>query len=330
MLIVQKFGGTSLAGPEAVRRSASVIAGAVRSGAQTVAVLSAQGDATDELLAGAAQYSRRPSPRELDMLLSTGEQASAARMAMALQEMGIEAVSLTGWQAGLETDGVFGAARIRRVDPTRVLGELAAGRAVLVAGFQGVTARGDVTTLGRGGSDTTAVALAAALRADLCEIYTDVEGVYTADPRLVPAARKLPEIDTEEMLRLSRMGAKVLHERSVELAARYHVPVTVRSSLARAEGTAVRPLPLPTGEGRLTAVTHSGGLVTAVGTNLRSLPFSPGDTAFAALAEAGLAPEAYLETDGYLSLQVGAERSEEALRVLHRTFFEPAAGAAAS
>ena len=329
MLIVQKFGGSSLAGPEAVRRSASIIAEAVRTGAQVCAVLSAQGDTTDTLTEEAALYSPHPAPRELDMLLSTGEQASAALMAMALQEQGIEAVSLTGWQAGVETNGVFGAARIRHIDTERLRRELAVGRTALVAGFQGVTSLGDVTTLGRGGSDTTAVALAAALRADLCEIYTDVEGVFTADPRLVPSARKLERVDVMEMLRLSRMGAKVLHERSVDLAVRYRVPIIVRSSLSRAEGTIVEPLPLPETKGRLTAVTHAGNLVTLVGTNLRALPFAPGKRAEAALREAHAVPEAWLETDGYLSVQVESGRAENTVRLLHRVFFEPDEGAAA-
>ena len=166
-------------------------------------------------------------------------------------------------------------------------------------------------------------ALAAALRADRCEIYTDVEGVYTADPRLVGAARKLPQVDTEEMLRLARMGARVLHERSEELAARYGVRLTVLSSLTKAPGTTIEPLPLPENKGRITAVTHSGSLVTLVGTNLRSLPFSPGDRAAKALNAALISPEAYLETDGYLAVQVDPDRAQEALRVLHRTFFEP-------
>ena len=321
MLIVQKFGGSSLAGPEAVRRAAGIIAETVRAGAQVAAVLSAQGDATDELLASAAAYSPHPSPRELDMLLATGEQASAALMAMALGERGISAVSLTGWQAGLETDSVFGAAKIRSVDPLRLCTELDAGRVALIAGFQGVTRLGDITTLGRGGSDTTAVALAAALRAERCEIYTDVEGVYTADPRLVPAARKLDKVDTQEMLRLARMGAQVLHDRSVELAARYAVPLEVRSSLVRAPGTRIEPLP-PEDGGRLTAVTHSGDMAALVGTALRSLPFSPGKEAAAALEAAGVAVEAYLETDSCLTLRVAPGAAEDAVRCLHRRFFE--------
>ena len=322
MLIVQKFGGTSLAGPEAVRRSAMHIARAAARGDAVAAVLSAQGDATDALISDAERYSPSPPPRELDMLLATGEQASAALMAMALSELGVEAVSLTGWQAGMETDDTFGRARLRRVDVSRVRTELEAGRVALIAGFQGVTRRGDITTLGRGGSDTTAVALAAALRADRCRIYTDVEGVYTADPRLVETAKKLEAVDTDEMHRLSSMGAQVLHERSVALAKRYRVPLEVLSSRTVTPGTRILPLPLPAGEGRLTALAAEGPLVTLVGTGLRSLPFNPGRRAAEALLREGVDAAAYLQTDEYLSVQVEPERAKDALRILHREFFE--------
>ena len=322
MLIVVKFGGSSLAGPDAVRRSAEIIARTVRRGAMVAAVLSAQGDATDELLSAAGLYSPNPSPRELDMLLSTGEQASVALMAMALGEMGVAATSLTGWQAGMETDAVFGEARIRRVDPVRVRRELELGRTALVAGFQGVTRSGEITTLGRGGSDTTAVALAAALGADECRIYTDVEGIYTADPRLVSAARKLERIDVEEMRRLASMGAQVLHDRSVELAERFAVPLEVRSSLTDAPGTRVERIPVPEGEGQLTAVAAGGTLVTLVGTGLRSLPFPPARRAAEALERGGIPAEGWLETDGYLSVKLPPERVREGLACLHREFFE--------
>ena len=321
MLIVQKFGGTSVAGPEAVRRAAGIIEAAVRRGDTVAAVLSAQGDATDELLSAAAQYSPHPSPRELDMLLSTGEQASVALMALALAEQGIEAVSLTGWQAGVRTDAVHGSAHIRAMDLDRVYRELEEGRVVLLAGFQGVSPRGDITTLGRGGSDTTAVALAAALRADVCQIYTDVEGVYTADPRRVPAARKLERIDSDEMLRLAALGAQVLHERAVRLAIRRRVKVEVLSSIVRSRGTTVEPLPLPETQGRLTAVTAGGALVSLVGTNLRCFP-GLDKKAAAALSREGIAPAAYLSTDGYFSVQVEPECALAALRCLHREFLE--------
>lgn len=256
------------------------------------------------------------------MLLATGEQASVALMAMALGELGVPAVSLTGWQAGMETDSAFGSARIRRVDPVRVRRELELGRVALVAGFQGVTRSGEITTLGRGGSDTTAVALAAALRADACRIYTDVEGVYTADPRLVSAARKLQRVDVGEMQRLAAMGAQVLHPRSVRLAERYRVPLEVLSSLTDAPGTLVESVPLPEGRGRLTAVTAQGSLVTVVGTALRELPSSPARRAAEALESAGIPAEGWLETDGYLSVMVPPERVPETLLCLHKEFFE--------
>ncbi len=321
MLIVEKFGGSSLAGPEAVRRCAGVIADTALWGHTVAAVLSAQGDATDELLSTAALYGADPSPRELDMLLSTGEQASAALMAMALQEMGLAAVSLAGWQAGVETDAAFGSARIRRLDVRRVRTELAAGKIVLVTGFQGVSPEGDVTTLGRGGSDTSAVALAAALRADECRIYTDVEGIYTADPRLVPGAKKLDAVDVGEMRRLAALGSQVLHERSVILAERYAVPLEVLSSLTRSPGTRVLPLPPAPGESHITALSRSGALVSMVGAGLHRFPELEA-RALRALEAAGIAPEATLERDGSFSVQVPPEQSLEALRALHREFME--------
>ena len=322
MLIVQKFGGSSLAGPEAVERSAEIIARAAGRGDMVAAVLSAQGDATDELVSAAGLYSANPSPRELDMLLSTGEQASVALMAMALAEKGVHAVSLTGWQAGMETDAVFGAARLRRVDPVRVRRELELGRTALVAGFQGVTRSGEITTLGRGGSDTTAVALAAALGADECLIYTDVEGVCTADPRLVKKARRLERIDYGEMRRLAALGARVLHRRSAELAERFRVPLRVLSSMEEGPGTVVTSLPAAPEEGRLTAVTAQGCLVSLVGSGLQRMTPSPAARALAALEREGAAPEGMLETDGYLSVKVDPERVTEAVRCLHREFFE--------
>ena len=229
MLFVEKFGGSSLAGVERVRCAARLIADTVRAGHSVAAVLSAQGKTTDALLSTAAHYSR-----SLDMLLATGEQASVALMAMTLEEMGLPAVSLTGWQAGVGTDGTYGDAHIRRLSMERVRRELDEGKVVLIAGFQGVSPGNDITTLGRGGSDTTAVAAAAALRADECRIYTDVEGVFTADPRLIPEARRLSAVDSEEMLRLASLGSQVLHERSAALALRFAVPLTVLSSLVPA------------------------------------------------------------------------------------------------
>ncbi|MCD8088466.1 MAG: aspartate kinase [Oscillospiraceae bacterium] len=240
MLIVQKFGGSSVANAQRIRNVAGIIAESFLYGNDVVVVLSAQGDTTDDLLEKAAELNRNPSKRELDMLLTTGEQQSVALMAMCLESMGLPVVSLTGWQVGVRTDAAYGSARIRRVDTERLRRELDAHRIVLVTGFQGVNKYDDYTTLGRGGSDTTAVALAAALHADCCQIYTDVEGVYTTDPRKVPDARKLEEITYDEMLELASMGAQVLMNRSVEMAKRYGVELEVLSSLVRAPGTKVK------------------------------------------------------------------------------------------
>ncbi len=239
-LIVQKFGGSSVANAERILHVAEIITGTYKKGNQVVVVLSAQGDTTDDLLAKAAEINPSGSKREMDMLLNTGEQMSIALMAMAIERLGFPVVSLTGWQVGMETTAAYGAARIKRVSGSRIQEELDQNKIVLVAGFQGINKYGDVTTLGRGGSDTTAVALAVALRADLCQIYTDVDGVYTADPRKVPDARKLDEITFDEMLELASLGAQVLHNRSVEMAKRYNMNIEVLSSFTGAPGTIVK------------------------------------------------------------------------------------------
>jgi aspartate kinase len=239
-LIVQKFGGSSVANAERVLNVAQRVVDIHQQGNQVVVVLSAQGDTTDELIEKAMEINEKPSKREMDMLLSTGEQISISLMSMAIAKLGFQAVSLTGYQAGIFTDGTYSNARIEKIDGSRVRSELDAGKIVIVAGFQGMNKNGDITTLGRGGSDTTAVALAAALQADFCEIYTDVDGVYTADPRVVPNARKLRDVSFDEMLELACMGARVLHNRSVELAKKYNVNMVVRSSLNDHEGTLVR------------------------------------------------------------------------------------------
>ena len=230
-LIVQKFGGSSVRDAQRIRNVAGIIADTYRAGNQVLVVLSAQGDTTDDLIEKAREINPRASKREMDMLLSTGEQISIALCAMALEGMGLPVVSLTGWQVGIHTSSAYGSARIKTIDQERVRQELDKNKIVLVAGFQGVNRFGDVTTLGRGGSDTSAVALAAAFHADLCQIYTDVDGVYTTDPRLVPDARKLQEITYDEMLELASQGAQVLHNRSVELAKKYQVNLEVLSSL---------------------------------------------------------------------------------------------------
>ena len=239
-LIVQKFGGSSVRDAERIRNVAGIIADTYRAGNQVMVVLSAQGDTTDDLIEKAREINPRASKREMDMLLSTGEQISIALCAMALEGMGLPVVSLAGWQVGVYTSNTYSDARIRRIESERIQRELDKNKIVLVAGFQGVNSFGDVTTLGRGGSDTSAVALAAAFGADLCQIYTDVDGVYTTDPRVVPGAVKLEAITYDEMLELASQGAQVLHNRSVELAKKYHVNMEVVSSLERKPGTKVK------------------------------------------------------------------------------------------
>ena len=237
-LIVQKYGGSSVADADQIISAARRIAKAKKEGARVVAVVSAMADTTDELIRLAHTVSQDPDPRELDLLLSTGELVSCTLMTMALRTMGCNAVSLSGFQAGIHTDTMYGKARIHRIDTARIMGELEKDRLVVVAGFQGISEDHDVTTLGRGGSDTTAVALAAALGAERCEIYTDVEGIYTADPQVVPRARKLKEIGYEEMLELANYGAK-MNPRSIELGAAYRVPIYVASSFSDATGTLI-------------------------------------------------------------------------------------------
>jgi len=238
-LIVQKYGGSSVADSEKIKNVARRIAKAKDEGNQVLVVVSAMGDTTDELIRIAHQVSEQPEERELDVLLSTGELISSTLLAMALGSLGYKAVSLTGGQAGIQTDSSYSQARILRVDPQRIVAELEKGNIVIVAGFQGVTRDMDITTLGRGGSDTTAVALAASLNAEVCQIYTDVEGVYTADPRLVSEATKLKQIDYEEMLELASYGAKVIHPRAVELGELYNMPILVASSFSDSPGTLI-------------------------------------------------------------------------------------------
>ena len=239
-LIVQKFGGSSVADADRIRNVARIITETYRKGHSVVAVLSAQGDTTDDLIEKAKEINPSASKREMDMLLATGEQISISLCAMAIERMGYQAVSLTGWQAGMLTDSSYSSARIKRIRTERIQKELDKKKIVLVAGFQGINKYDDITTLGRGGSDTSAVALAAALHADLCQIYTDVDGVYTADPRHVTGARKLEEITFDEMLELASLGAQVLHNRSVEMAKRYNVNMEVLSSFSGKPGTKVK------------------------------------------------------------------------------------------
>lgn len=239
-LIVQKFGGTSVADTERLRNVARIIIDTYKAGNQVVVVLSAQGDTTDDLIEKAKEINPEGSNREMDMLLSTGEQISVALCAMAIEALGYPVVSLTGWQAGVLTDTAAKNARIKKIDTERLEAELDRKRIVIVTGFQGVDRNQNITTLGRGGSDTSAVALAAALEADLCQIYTDVDGVYTADPRYVKGAKKLDEVTYNEMLELATLGAQVLHNRSVELAKKYNVKSEVLSSFTGHSGTKVK------------------------------------------------------------------------------------------
>jgi aspartate kinase len=238
-IIVQKFGGTSVGSIERIQNVANKVIRELNNGHQLVVVVSAMGKTTDELVNLAAQISKHPNKREMDMLLSTGEQVTIALLAMALREKGYDAVSLTGWQAGIETEAFHGNARILNVDTAKIKSLLNEGKIVIVAGFQGITKDGEITTLGRGGSDTTAVALAAALNADKCDIYTDVTGVFTTDPRYVKTARKLPSISYDEMLELANLGAGVLHPRAVEFAKNYSVQLEVRSSMEDERGTII-------------------------------------------------------------------------------------------
>jgi len=291
-IVVQKYGGSSLSDADAIKRVARRITEAKKAGNDVVVAVSAMGDSTDELLDLAAKVSPLPPARELDMLLTAGERISMALVAMAISDLGFTARSFTGSQAGVITDSVHGKAKIIDVTPGRIRGAIDEGHIVIVAGFQGVSqATKEITTLGRGGTDTTAVALAAALEADVCEIYTDVDGVFTADPRIVPTARKLDTVTYEEMLELAASGAKVLHLRSVEYARRHNIPIHVRSSFSTFEGTTVTgsindPSPEGTMEAPIIAgVAHdrSEAKITVVG-----VPDKVGEAAaiFNALADA--------------------------------------------
>ncbi len=239
-LIVQKFGGSSVADAAKVMNVAERVTETYKAGNQVVVVVSAQGDTTDDLIEKANEINPNASKRELDMLLSSGEQISIALLAMAIEKIGCPVLSLTGWQAGFNTNNVSGSARIKKIDTERVRAAVDQKQIVVVAGFQGINKYDDITTLGRGGSDTSAVAIAAALHADKCEIYTDVDGVYTADPRICSTAKKLDEITYDEMLELASLGANVLHNRSVEMAKKYNVKLEVKSSFERVPGTIVK------------------------------------------------------------------------------------------
>jgi len=286
-LIVQKYGGSSVADAERIKSVARRIARAKDKGDRVVVVVSAMGDSTDELIELAYQVSEHPSDRELDVLLSTGEIVSSTLLAMALKSMGYEAISLTGAQAGIRTDATYSRARILKVESKRVVRELEKGKIVIVAGFQGITEEMDITTLGRGGSDTTAVALAASLGAEVCQIYTDVDGVYTADPRLIPQARQLPEIGYEEMLEMASYGAGVIHPRAVELGELFNIPILVASSFTDSPGTLIHGGVSMEVRNKVRSIAHDLDVakITVVG-----VPDRPGIAAaiFESLAKAGI------------------------------------------
>ncbi|MDD4635786.1 MAG: aspartate kinase [Dehalococcoidales bacterium] len=293
-LIIQKYGGSSVADGDKIMNVARRIARTAESGNQVVAVVSAMGDTTDDLIKLAYNVCDNPSSRELDVLLSTGEIVSSTLLAMALKSLGAKSISLTGAQAGIRTDNSYSKARITNIDPRRVIKELDKDNIVIVAGFQGINDDMDTTTLGRGGSDTTAVALAVSLKADRCEIYTDVAGVYTADPRIVSQARKLDEIGYEEMLEMSTYGANVMHPRAVELGQIYNIPILVASSFLESPGTLIHGgLPME-GKNRVTGIAQDLNVakITIVG-----VPDRPGiaATIFERLASAGISVDTIVQ-----------------------------------
>ena len=322
-LIVQKFGGSSVADRDRIFNVARIVANTHAAGNDVVVVVSAQGDTTDDLIAKAGEITHDPSQREMDMLLATGEQISISLLAMALGETGCPAISLTGWQAGFHTDRAYTRARIKNLDTERIESELSKNRVVVVAGFQGLNRYDDITTLGRGGSDTSAVAIAAALHADLCQIYTDVDGVYTADPRLVPRARKLDEITFDEMLELASLGAQVLNNRSVELAKKYNVELEVLSSLNPVPGTVVKEV-VKDVEGMLIKGVAKDTDVAVI--TILNVPDEPGTSfkIFGLLAQKNINVDIILQSTGRdgkkdISFTCAESEAETAMRVLRES-----------
>jgi len=321
-LVVMKFGGTSVADPEKIQRAAERAVAARRRGVDVVVVVSAPGDMTDELLELSRRVNARPDARELDVLLATGEQVSIALFALACRKRGARAISLTGAQAGVLTDGRHGAAKITAIDFRRIRLELRRGGIAVIAGFQGIDARADVTTLGRGGSDLSAVAIAGALKARFCEIYTDVDGVYTADPRLVSHARRIGRLSYEEMSGLAAAGAQVMQPRSITAARRLRVRIHVRSSFHANAGTWIVPAAETNarpGRVRSLALGRNGARARIVGVG-RQLPRGrAAQEAAAALAEAGLTAKSIKLRSGLLHVEVPAREADAALRVLHKS-----------
>jgi len=294
-LVVQKFGGSSVANTERIKNVASRVISERDRGNQVVVVVSAMGDLTDELIALAHELGSNPPDREMDMLLTTGEQQSASLLAITLCNLGCPAVSLTGWQSGIRTDSIHCRARIAEIKPDRIIEELNQGKVVVVAGYQGISPRGDLTTLGRGGSDTTAVALAAVLKADICDIYTDVDGVFTADPRIVKNASKLEVVSHDEMLELASLGAVVLQPRAVEFAMQYKVKVQVRSSFKQDTGTLVMEAGKMENNRVVSGVAHDLNVAKVA---LFDVPDRPGiaRTVFKALADANINVDMIIQT----------------------------------
>jgi aspartate kinase len=313
-LVVQKYGGSSVADPEKIRNVARRVAETAAGGQRVVVVVSAMGRTTDSLLSLAAAVTTTPDPRELDMLLATGEQASIALLAMALQSLGHPACSFTGPQVGMITDGAHTRARIARIGGERITAALDAGKIVVVAGFQGATEAGEITTLGRGGSDLTGVALAAALKADVCEIFTDVDGVYTADPNVVPDARKLARVSYDEMLEMASLGARVLQSRSVEFAKKYGVPVHVRSTFKPDPGTLVTREDASMEDVVVTGITHDRGQAKV---SILRVPDRPGiaATVFGALGAEDIVVDMIVQNisrDGYTDISFTLPRGDRA------------------
>lgn len=320
MLIVQKFGGSSLADAERMRRAADIMAEAKRAGHDLVAVLSARGDTTDALCENARELNNAPPDRELDALLSTGELGSVALMAMLLDKMGLAAVSLSGRQAGIRTDLNHGEARIKSIHTRRITRELDTGKIVLVAGFQGINENDDITTLGRGGSDTTAVALAAALSAERCEIYSDVDGIYTADPRLVDGAIKLDRISRRDMLLLARGGSQVLHSRAVEAAIAHDIDIVCLASGKKGEGTLVTGEPAQN-EAAITGITRdkAQNKISLIG---RGADYELLAEAVALLCENGVAVLSCGSAEGEVTIVTPPDDVLPAMRLLHSHFFK--------
>ena len=331
-LLVHKYGGSSVAGAEKIQRVAERVINAKISGNNVVVVVSAMGDSTDELIDLAHTVSTDPEPREMDLLLSTGELVSCTLLSMAIKSMGHDSVSLTGNQAGIVTDTMYGHARISRVDSDRIKDELEKGQITVVAGFQGMTEGQDITTLGRGGSDTTAVALAAALNADRCDIYTDVEGIYTADPRIVPKARKMAEIGYQEMLELASYGAK-MHPRSIELGSVYQVPIYVASSFSDQPGTLIHKGPDEDNmEDRIkvTGIAYQSNIAKVT---VRAVPDRPGMAAelFEPLSAVGISVDTIVQNTSVerltdISFTVDRSDLQKTLRELESVTNEMGAG----